>query len=127
MEKKVRLRKGGKEEVVTGSETDRMRRQDTEKRRWREGRRGVDRDEERDADSMRPLCREDRAGIEMLCLLKIYSLLNYFQQKLRLRLGASLRGSRIGSALIKKIWKRSILGLLPYSLISLNIIEPVEG
>lgn len=70
---------------------------------------------------------EDRRGIEMLCLLKIYSLLNYFQQKLRLRLGASLRGSRIESALIKKIWNQSNLGLVPYSLISLNIIEPVEG
>lgn len=51
MEEKVRLRKGGKEEVVTGSETDRMRRQDRERRRRREGRRGVDRDGERDADS----------------------------------------------------------------------------
>lgn len=27
----------------------------------------------------------------------------------------------------QKIWKQSNLGLLPYSLISLNIIEPVEG
>lgn len=52
MEKKVRQRKGGKEEVVTGSETDRMRRQDRERRGRREGSRGVDRDGERDADSM---------------------------------------------------------------------------
>lgn len=107
---------------------------ETEKRRKRRsGDRERDRQDEKTRHGeelmekeMQTVCilrAEDRRGIEMLCLWKIYSLLNYFQQKLRLRLG----GSRILSARIKKGWNRSNLGLLPCSLISLNIIEPAEG
>lgn len=124
---KLDSEKKGKEEVVTGNETDRMRRQDRERRRRREGSRGVDRDGERDADSMYLESRGQRRNRNAL-FIKDLQFVELFPAQVETETGClPERKQDWVCTNQKKIWNQSNLGLVPYSLISLNIIEPVEG